>query len=82
MEEYGITGEYYRPFTATSNWFVAPRAGFVSAQYPLYNGNTLFFLYRNRTALGGVDVGYGFGRTGELRLGYEGGSTPLTGDWE
>ncbi len=76
--QYGISSEYYRPFTATSDWFIAPRAGFNSAQYPLYNGNTLFALYRNRTALGGLDLGYAFGRTGELRLGYEGGYQHLS----
>ena len=71
--QYGIESEYYRPFTATSAWFVAPRAGFNSTQYPLYNGNTLIALYRNRWTLGGLDFGYAFARTGELRLGYEGG---------
>ncbi len=76
--QYGLSSEYYRPFTAMSNWFVAPRAGFDSAQYPIYNGNTLFALYRNRTALGGLDLGYAFGRTGELRLGYEGGYQHLS----
>jgi hypothetical protein len=31
----------------------------------------------NRVALGGLDVGYGFGKTGELRFGYEGGYQQL-----
>ena len=39
--QYGITTEYYRPFSETSDWFIAPRAGFNSYQYPLFNGNTL-----------------------------------------
>jgi NTE family protein len=76
--KYGITSEYYRPFTSASRWFVAPRAGFNSNQYPLFSGDTLLALYRNREALGGLDVGYAFGRTGELRLGYEGGYRKLT----
>jgi NTE family protein len=71
--QYGIATEYYRPFTAESKWFVAPRALVSTAQYPLYNGTTVLTQYRNRLALGGFDVGYGFGRTGELRFGYEGG---------
>jgi NTE family protein len=71
--EYGIKTEYYRPFSDTSNWFVAPRVGFDSSQYPVYNGSDLIALYRNREALGGLDLGYGFGRTAELRFGYEGG---------
>jgi NTE family protein len=57
---------------------VAPRAGFNSAQFPLYNSNTLAALYRNRQVLGGLDLGYEFGRTGELRLGYEGGYRHLS----
>lgn len=75
--QYGVTSEYYRPFTPTSRWFVAPRAGFNSNQYPLFSGDTLLALYRNREALGGLDFGYAFGRTGELRLGYEGGYRKL-----
>jgi NTE family protein len=71
--QYGLGIEYYRPFTATSDWFVAPRALYNNAQIPLFNGNKVLALYRNRVALGGLDVGYGFGKTGELRFGYEGG---------
>jgi NTE family protein len=71
--QYGLGIEYYRPFTATSDWFVAPRALYNNAQIPLFNGNNVLALYRNRVALGGLDVGYGFGKTGELRFGYEGG---------
>jgi NTE family protein len=71
--QYGIGTEYYRPFTATNNWFVAPRALYNNAQFPLFRGNDFLALYRNRTALGGLDVGYAFGKTGELRFGYEGG---------
>jgi len=78
--QYGVASEYYRPFTPTSDWFVAPRAGFNSAQFPLYNGNTLAALYRNRQVLGGLDLGYEFGRTGELRLGYEGGYRHLSAE--
>jgi NTE family protein len=76
--QYTLNSEYYRPFTALSPWFVAPRVGLDSSQYPLYSGNTLLSLYRNRTVLGGLDVGYAFGRTGELRLGYEGGYQRLS----
>jgi NTE family protein len=76
--QYGISSEYYRPFSPTSPWFVAPRAGINSVNYPLFNGGTLVALYRNRLALGGLDFGYAFGRTGELRLGYEGGYQHLS----
>jgi NTE family protein len=75
--QYGLGTEYYRPFTATSDWFVAPRALYNSAQFPLFNGDDFLALYRNRVALGGLDVGYGFGKIGELRFGYEGGYQQL-----
>jgi NTE family protein len=75
--QYGIAAEYYRPFTPTSDWFVAPRALYNNAQFPLFNGNDFLALYRNRRALGGLDVGYSFGKTAELRFGYEGGYQQL-----
>jgi NTE family protein len=75
--QYGLTTEYYHPFTETSDWFVAPRAGYNSSQYPLFDGNSLVALYRNREALGGLDLGYAFGKTGEFRFGYEGGYESL-----
>jgi NTE family protein len=71
--QYGIASEYYRPFSPASNWFIAPRIGINSSQYPLYSGSTLLALYRHRLAVGGLDLGHEFGRTGELRFGYEGG---------
>ena len=40
--------------------------------------------YRIRQALGGLDTGYAFGRTGEFRLGYEGGyenASPVIGNY-
>ncbi|HWC17857.1 MAG TPA: patatin-like phospholipase family protein, partial [Terriglobales bacterium] len=75
---YGISSEYYRPFTPASKWFVAPQVGFNSTQFPLFKGSNLLALYRNRLSLGGVDVGHAFGRTSELRLGYEGGYQRLS----
>ena len=75
--QYGLQSEYYRPFTPTSNWFVAPRVGFNSNQYPIYRGNTFLSLYRSHLTLGGLDFGYSFGRIAEWRLGYEGGYESL-----
>lgn len=71
--QYELDSEYYHPVTTTSNWFIAPRLGVNSQQLNIYSGNTLVASYRLREALGGLDTGYGFGRTGEFRLGYEGG---------
>ena len=76
--QYLIDSEYYHPFKPTSNWFVAPRGGGNSVQTYVYNGDTQIATYRTRQALGGLDVEYGFGTTGELRFGYEGGYEKLS----
>jgi NTE family protein len=76
--QYLAATEYYHPFTPTSDWFIAPRGGASSAQDFVYNSNTLVATYRTRQFLGGLDVGHGFGNTGELRLGYEGGYEKLS----
>ena len=76
--QYGIGAEYYRPFSPTSSWFIAPRAGINSSQYPLFNENTLLALFRKRQAGGGLDFGYAFGRFAEARFGYEGGYERLS----
>jgi len=81
--QYQLASEYYHPFTTTSNWFIAPRLGVNSQQFNIYSTNTLVASYRIRQALGGLDTGYGFGRTGEFRLGYEGGyetASPVIGN--
>jgi NTE family protein len=71
--QYELASEYYHPYTTTSNWFIAPRLGANSQQFNIYSGNNLLASYRIRQVLGGLDTGYAFGRTGEFRLGYEGG---------
>ena len=81
--EYALDSEYYHPYTTTSNWFIAPRVGFNSTEFDVYNSSTLQASYRLRQYLGGLDTGYAFGRTGEFRLGYEGGYlnfTPVIGN--
>ena len=76
--QYGIASEYYRPFSPTSDWFVAPRVEVNSSQFPLFNKDTLLAQFRNRVARGGLDFGYALGRTGEIRFGYEGGYQRLS----
>jgi NTE family protein len=81
--EYLLSSEYFHPYTTTSNWFISPRLGFDSTQFNVYSGNTLQASYRIRQYGGGLDTGYSFGRTGEFRLGYEGGyenATPEIGN--
>jgi NTE family protein len=69
---YGLDSEYYHPFKPTTRWFISPRVGLFSTQLNLYSDQTLLATYRQKKAGGGVDAGYAFGRSGELRLGYEG----------
>jgi NTE family protein len=73
FSDYGLRSEYYHPFNAFTHWFIAPRAVADNNPLYLYDNNQLVTTYRRSTLGGGVDVGYQFGRTGELRLGYEGG---------
>ncbi len=73
FSDYGLNSEYYHPFTPQTHWFVAPRILADNNPLYLYNNNTLFSIYRRTTLGGGADVGYQFGTTGELRVGYEGG---------
>ncbi len=73
FSEYGLKSEYYHPFTPLTHWFIAPRAVADNNPFYLYNDNKLLSIYRQSTLGGGVDVGYQFGTTGELRVGYEGG---------
>jgi NTE family protein len=73
FSEYGLRSEYYHPFTPLTHWFVAPRGLIDSSPFYIYDNNKLLSIYRRTTLGGGVDVGYQFGTTGELRVGYEGG---------
>jgi NTE family protein len=68
---YGISSELYRPFTATSKWFFAPRADASDAVFRIYAKNDPVSDYRIYRANLGGDLGYGFGRFSEVRVGYE-----------
>jgi NTE family protein len=71
--EYGIRSQYFRPFTPTSNWFVAPEVYANSNNFPLYDGSTYVANYRQQTYGGGAQVGYIFGRSAQLSVGYQAG---------
>jgi NTE family protein len=71
--QYGIYSQYFHPFTPTSNWFIAPQGYANSNAFPLYDGNTYVANYRQQTYGGGVDVGYIFGRSAQLQVGYQAG---------
>jgi NTE family protein len=71
---YGIQTELYRPFTAESRWFFAPHADAGDTTFQIYAKNDPLADYRiYRMNIGG-DLGYTFGRSSELRVGYEVGS--------
>ena len=73
FSEYGFRSEYYHPFTPLTHWFAAPRLLLDDNPFYLYDNNKLQTVYRLHNYGGGADVGYQFGTTGELRVGYEGG---------
>src|ERR1700730_18034820 len=71
---YGVSSEFYRPFRAESKWFVAPHASASDTTFQIYAKNDPLADYRfYRTNIGG-DLGYGFSRFSEVRVGYEVGS--------
>ena len=78
FSDYGLNSEYYHPFTPLTHWFIAPRILADNNPLYLYDDNQLSSIYRRTTLGGGVDVGYQFGTTGELRVGYEGGWQDFT----
>ena len=75
--QYGIHSQYYRPFSDTSKWFIAP-AGFASyLQYPIYSKDIFLAQYAKTSVGGGIEVGYEFGRVAQLTLGYTGAQESL-----
>lgn len=78
--EYGVSTEYYHPFTAFTHWFMAVHGTADSSPFNVYQTNRLVGQYRDRKTGGGMEVGYAFGRSGELRLGYEAGYQKVSED--
>jgi NTE family protein len=68
---YGIESELYRPFSPASKWFFAPHASAKSSNFKIYRKSDPLAEYRFSNAYMGGDVGYGFNRFSEIRLGYE-----------
>lgn len=68
---YGVASELYRPFTASSRCFFAPHADASDSAFDIYRKSDPLADYRVSRASAGVDLGYGFGRFVEARLGYE-----------
>ncbi len=68
---YGLSSELYRPFTSRSKWFFAPRLSVSNTGFKFFNQTDPIALYRFHQANGGLDLGYGFNRFTELRVGYQ-----------
>ena len=68
---YGIRSEYYRPLTASSKWFVAPEIGARSSTLRIDEKTGPLAEYRFHYAAGALDLGYGFSRFVQARVGYE-----------
>jgi len=68
---YGVSSELYRPFRAESKWFFAPHADASDTAFPIYAKNDPLADYRIYRENIGADLGYGFSRFSELRVGYE-----------
>ncbi len=68
---YGVASELYRPFTPVSRWFFAPRADASDQQFQIYTRNDPVAEYRFYREDIGFDLGYGFSRFTEVRVGYE-----------
>jgi NTE family protein len=68
---YGIESELYRPFSATTKWFFAPRGDATDTAFKIYRKSDPVADYRILRADAGMDLGYTFSRFTEIRVGYE-----------
>jgi NTE family protein len=68
---YGFRSEYYRPLTASSKWFVAPEVLATSSTVRIEGKSDPLAEYRIRYAGAAADLGYGFSRFVQARVGYE-----------
>jgi NTE family protein len=62
---------YYLPFGKAHRWFIEPTAFAKNLQESFYQHQELYAEYRNREFGGNFDFGYTFGRSSQLRVGYE-----------
>jgi NTE family protein len=72
---YKVATELYRPFNSLSKWFFAPHVTLSNSGVKFFDETDPIALYRYHEEVGGLDVGYGFGRFSEIRAGYDVGHT-------
>jgi len=68
---YGISTELYKPLSSFSKFFVAPNGAENYTQFKIYRRSDPLVIYGRNDVRGGVDLGYGFSRFSEIRIGYE-----------
>ncbi len=68
---YGISTELYKPLSSFSKFFVAPKGAENYTQFKIYRRSDPLVIYGRNDVRGGVDLGYGFSRFSEIRIGYE-----------
>ena len=68
---YGVRSEYYKPFTARSRFFFAPRGYATSTRFNFYNEGTKVSEYQILQNGGGLDLGYTTPRGAEFRVGQD-----------
>jgi len=69
-ETYGIHSELYRPVAPFAKWFFAPIVNASDGTFFVYGRTNPKADYRLDNVLGEFDIGYGFTRFSELRVGY------------
>jgi NTE family protein len=69
-ETYAISSDLYRPFQPMGKWFFDPFAKASKTTFLVYQKSDPRADYRLGNVSGGMDVGYGFNRFSELRVGY------------
>jgi NTE family protein len=78
--EYGAKTEFFHPFNFHTGWLVAAHGTADSSPLNIYQRDKILGEYRNRIYGGGVDFGYTFGRSAEMRIGYEIGYQKISED--
>jgi len=67
---YGIKTELYRPFRPLGKWFFAPYVNADQTNFKIYQRANPRAIYKLDNVEGGMDLGYGFNRFSEVRVGY------------
>jgi NTE family protein len=68
--DYHFASQYYRPFSETSKWFVAPNIFADYRQLPFYKRDNFLAQYSRTFAGGGLELGYEFSQIAQLSFRY------------